>query len=98
MDLVTMNTIITICTAIFLLLIGIIIRQAIKIGTLESSLKNEDKSINSLRAKLDIAEQEHKKAISSLENKHSKEVESLNDKIHKSKPPKVKLNFDSVSK
>ncbi|MGL1957845.1 MAG: hypothetical protein OCD00_11080 [Colwellia sp.] len=91
-----MNTIITICTAIFLLLIGIIIRQAIKIGTLESSLKNEDKSINSLRAKLDVAEQEHKESISNLKEVHSKEVELLNDKIHKSKPPRVKRKFVSI--
>lgn len=76
-----MNSIIAVCTAVFILLIGIIIRQAVKIGTLESSLKNEDKSINSLRAKLDIAEQEHSKAISSSNQEHKDVVDKLNNQI-----------------
>jgi peptidoglycan hydrolase CwlO-like protein len=76
-----MNTIIAVCTAVFILLIGIIIRQAVKIGTLESSLKNEDKSINSLLAKLDIAEQEHSKAISSSNQEREESIDKLNNQI-----------------
>ncbi|WP_141235694.1 hypothetical protein [Pseudoalteromonas sp. NBT06-2] len=76
-----MNTIIAVCTTVFILLIGIIIRQAVKIGTLESSLKNENKSIDGLIAKLDISVQKHEETISSIKKEHADIVNELNHKI-----------------
>jgi type VI protein secretion system component VasK len=80
-----MDIIIGIVTAVFLIFIGVIIRQASRIGTLESSLKNEDKNINDMRAEIVVINKKHNESVSSLSEIHRVEVERLNVKNEKLK-------------
>ena len=88
-----MEIIIGIITAVFLVLIAVIISQATRIGTLESSSKNEYKRINSLVAEIDVTKKKHEETISSFNQEREcfiKEIEHLKSSENFTEPVQAK--------
>ena len=92
-----MEITIGILTALLVGTLFICIRQASRIGILESTIKNEDKRFNDLITKTERTETEHNESVSSLThelNRLKKEIEHLKSSNKFNETIQAKTDFD----
>ena len=76
-----MEYVIGILGSIFIVLISLLIRQSNKIGVLESTLKNENKTIDGLIAKIEALDKKSEEFSSSISEIHDDELKKLHQEI-----------------